>query len=121
MNFVSKLDCLFDIGAPDAVDEIMKSRLLTKEKKEDDVQFYLDQRKDRKATMNGHDKVFEARIEKKLARLNRELVVKGDNNSSVNVEPESYDIEAADGIADDDDCNEVADSSCEAAAEIDQD
>ena len=59
LNFTTKLDTLFDIGAPDAIDDIMKNRLLSTEKKNDDVQFYLDQRGARKATMNGNDKVFE--------------------------------------------------------------
>ena len=56
-NFLAKLDSLFDIGSPDAIQEIMKSNLLTAQKK-DDVAFYLDKKKDRKATMEGHEKIF---------------------------------------------------------------
>ena len=37
----------------------MKSRLLTAQKKDDDAAFYLDKKKDRKAAMDGHDKIFE--------------------------------------------------------------
>jgi len=38
------LDCLFYIGPRDAIQEIMKSRLLSAQKKVDDVAFYLDQK-----------------------------------------------------------------------------
>jgi hypothetical protein len=55
-----KLDCLFDIGAPDAIKEILKCRLLSELKKKD-VDFYLDQRGNRKATMCGHDKVYKTK------------------------------------------------------------
>src|SRR6188472_3692833 len=40
-EYASKLDTLFDIGAADAVEEIMKSRLLSQEKKKEDVEFYF--------------------------------------------------------------------------------
>jgi len=66
LNFTTKLDTLFIIGAPDAIDDIMKNRLLSTEKKNDDVQFYLDQRGERKATMNGNDKVFETKAKAKF-------------------------------------------------------
>ncbi len=38
------MDCLFDIGSRDAIQEIMKSRLLVAQKKVDDAAFYLDQK-----------------------------------------------------------------------------
>ena len=41
-NLVARLDSLFDIGAPHAIDQIVKSRLLSAQKKQDDVDFYLD-------------------------------------------------------------------------------
>ena len=47
VNFLAKLDSLFDIGSPDAIQEIMKTRTLTAPKKDDDVAFYLDQKKKR--------------------------------------------------------------------------
>ena len=37
------LDKLFDIGTKDVVEEIRSNKLLTKETKEEDVNFYLDQ------------------------------------------------------------------------------
>jgi len=36
---VSKLDTLFDISAPDAIEEIMKCRILSAEKKQEDLTF----------------------------------------------------------------------------------
>ncbi|KAK8405417.1 hypothetical protein O3P69_001753 [Scylla paramamosain] len=57
--FVLELDSLFDIGAPDAVQDIESNRLLSMEKKDGDIRFYQDQRTERKGCMLGHDKIFE--------------------------------------------------------------
>lgn len=69
--FTLKLNGLFDIGAANAIEEIFKSRLLSPEKKQDDVNFYIDQRNERKATMNGHDKVFESKVARQASRHRR--------------------------------------------------
>ena len=98
-----KLDGLFDIGAPDAIDEILKSRLLSKEKKDIDIRFYLDQQTDRMATMNGHDKVFEEKAKVKLVRVRRELFRRGNSNTE-NAELENDDNDSQD---DDNDTPEV--------------
>lgn len=71
-NFVARLDSLFDIGAPDAIEDIRKSRLLSAKKKQDDIDFYLDQKKERRAIMDGHDKIFEAKSKMLLAKLESE-------------------------------------------------
>ncbi|KAG7161026.1 hypothetical protein Hamer_G027529 [Homarus americanus] len=42
-NFKSQLDLLWDIGAPDAVEDIEKNRLLTPADKQQDIAFYQDQ------------------------------------------------------------------------------
>ncbi|XP_042208413.1 uncharacterized protein LOC121856780, partial [Homarus americanus] len=47
-NFKSQLDLLWDIGAPDAVEDIEKNRLLTPADKQQDIAFYQDQRGERK-------------------------------------------------------------------------
>jgi len=75
-NFQVRLDTLFDIGAPDAIAEIMKSRLLSLKKKQDDIDFYNDQKADRRASMYGHDKVFETKAEMLVARHAREARIK---------------------------------------------
>lgn len=75
-NFVARLDTLFDIGASDAIADIMKSRLLSAKKKQDDVDFYLDQRQERRASMDGHDKIFETKAEMLLSRQAREARIK---------------------------------------------
>lgn len=75
-NFVARLDTLFDIGAPDAIEAIMKSRLLSAKKKQDDVDFYLDQKHERRASMDGHDKIFETKAEMLLARQAREARIR---------------------------------------------
>ncbi|KAG0714021.1 hypothetical protein GWK47_014949 [Chionoecetes opilio] len=54
--FVLELDSLFDIGASDAIQEIERNRLLSREKKDKDIRFYQDQKTERKAHMSGHDK-----------------------------------------------------------------
>lgn len=70
--FVLELDNLFDIGAADAIDEIRTNRLLSSEKKEEDIQFYRDQQTDRKGHMSGHDKIFEAGATRQLQRQERQ-------------------------------------------------
>ena len=42
------LYCHFDIGSPDAIQKIIKSRLLSAQKKDDHVAFNLDQKRDKK-------------------------------------------------------------------------
>ncbi len=59
--FVLELDSLFDIGHPDAVQDIESNRLLSMEKKDEDIRFYQDQRIERKGRMQGHEKIFETR------------------------------------------------------------
>ena len=59
--FFLKLDSLFDIGASDAIQEIQRNRMLSREKKDEDIKFYQDQKTERKAHMSGHDKIFESR------------------------------------------------------------
>ena len=71
-NFLKDLDKLFDIGTKDVVEEIRSNRLLTKETKEEDVNFYLDQQTTRLAHMSGHDKVFEKKSREKSFREERE-------------------------------------------------
>ena len=71
-NFISELDMLFDIGAPDAIDGIRKSRLLSQKHKDDDIAFYLDQKHERKSSMNGQDKIFEAKALQFLTRIEQE-------------------------------------------------
>ena len=71
-NFISDLDMLFDIGAPDAIDDIRKSRLLSQKHKDDDIAFYLDQKHERKSSMNGQDKIFEAKALQFLTRIEQQ-------------------------------------------------
>lgn len=85
-NFVARLDTLFDIGAPDAIEVIMKSRLLSAKKKQDDVDFYLDQQQERRASMDGHDKIFETKAEMLLARQEREFRLKEREESRVEMQ-----------------------------------
>lgn len=70
-RFQSKLDKLWDIGADDAIEQIMSNRLLDKRDQEEDVQFYLDQQTARVATMSGNDKKFEERLQKRERRDQR--------------------------------------------------
>ena len=112
--FMLKLGGLFDISAADAVDEIMKSRLLTAQKKQDDINFLFDQRNERKAVMDGHDKVFETKAEMQAARLRRsqdQLMPEADAGTSgasdmVALEGES-DIESQDAQSVDDNEEDV--------------
>ena len=55
--FTEKLDKLWDIAPPDAVEVIEKSRFSTEEKKKEDITFNEDQKHSRVTSMIGKDKV----------------------------------------------------------------
>ena len=64
-------DSLFDTGASDAIQEIQRNRLLSREKKDEDIRFYQDQKTERKAHMSGHDKIFESWSQQQAERAAR--------------------------------------------------
>lgn len=70
--FVLQQNSLFDIGALDAVQDIESNRLMSREKKDEDIRFYQDQRTDRKGHMSGHDKIFERRSHQQAVRIERQ-------------------------------------------------
>ncbi|KAG7158405.1 hypothetical protein Hamer_G027380 [Homarus americanus] len=76
-NFKSQLDLLWDIGAPDAVEDIEKNRLLTPADKQQDIAFYQDQRGERKAFMGGNDKIFAAKKRKQEERVEKQRSKQG--------------------------------------------
>ncbi|KAG7160682.1 hypothetical protein Hamer_G031500, partial [Homarus americanus] len=76
-NFKSQLDLLWDIGAPDAVEDIEKNRLLTPAHKQQDIAFYQDQRGERKAFMSGNDKIFAAKKRKQEERVEKQRSKQG--------------------------------------------
>ncbi|KAK8384714.1 hypothetical protein O3P69_014350 [Scylla paramamosain] len=71
--FVLELDSLFNKGAPDAVQNIESNRLLSMEKKDEDIRLYQDQRTERKGLISGHDKIFETRSQQQLQQNKRQL------------------------------------------------
>ncbi|KAG7156415.1 hypothetical protein Hamer_G006168 [Homarus americanus] len=76
-NFKSQLDLLWDIGAPDAVEDIEKNRLLTPADKQQDIAFYQDQRGERKAFMSGNHKIFAAKKRKQEERVEKQRSKQG--------------------------------------------
>lgn len=60
--FSNKLDKLWDIGAPDAIEIIIINRLLSTADKNQDIAFYLDQRNKREAIMSGDDKILKQKV-----------------------------------------------------------
>ena len=70
-EFSRKMDSLWDIAAEGAVQQIMSSSLLGKKEKKEDVEFYLDQRTERKGTMSNIDKKLCKRVEEKKKRESR--------------------------------------------------
>ena len=72
-KFEEGLDSLFDIGAEDVEEDILKNRLLDDETKAEDIAFYKDQQTLRKSRMSGHDKIFETKAWNKIIRENRQL------------------------------------------------
>ena len=69
--FPEKLDKLWDITSPDAVEVIEKSRFLTEEKKKEDIAFYEDQKHDRVSSMIGKDKVLHGQLLQQQIRQQR--------------------------------------------------
>ena len=67
--FLQKLESLFDIASPDAIKILESDRLRTAEATQADIDFYLDQKGERIATMAGLDKVHLETVEKKKKRL----------------------------------------------------
>ena len=53
--FAEALAKLWDIGTPDAIQTIPKSKILTKERKAENIFFYEDQRNARKGATGGKD------------------------------------------------------------------
>ncbi|KAG7155567.1 hypothetical protein Hamer_G030873 [Homarus americanus] len=76
-NFKSQLDLLWDIGAPDAVEDIEKNRLLTPADKQQDIAFYQEQRGERKAFMSGNDKIFATKKRKQEERVEKQRSKQG--------------------------------------------
>ena len=67
--FLQKLESLFDIASPDAIKILESDRLRTAEARQADIDFYLDQKSDRIASMAGLDKVYLETVQKKKKRL----------------------------------------------------
>ena len=53
-DFKKRLDLLWDIGAPEAIEVIRRNYLLFVACKEKDVSFYIDQQYPRKGSMSGN-------------------------------------------------------------------
>jgi len=66
--FRNSLEKLWDIGSPNALQIILQNRLLSSEKKNEDIAFYEDQRGERKAVMSGMDKVFQRGVQRQQER-----------------------------------------------------
>ena len=69
--FVLELDSLFDTGASYAIHDIESNRVLSREKRDENMRLYQDQKTDRKAHMSGHDKIFESRYKQQVERAGR--------------------------------------------------
>ena len=69
--FRNSLEKLWDIGSPNAIQTILQNRLLSSDKKNEDIDFYEDQRGERKAFMSGMDKVFQRALQKQQKRRNQ--------------------------------------------------
>jgi len=90
------LDCLFYIGLRDAIQKIIKSWLLSAQKKVDDVAFYLDQKRDRKATIDGHDKSFEIKAKMQEEQCNSKIMLSDEEKERVENEDRQHDQEEED-------------------------
>ena len=71
--FEKKLDQLFDIAHPNAIQILQSDRLRTAEAKQADVDFYLDQKGPRVGYMEGLDVVHKEAVEKKKNKLRLKL------------------------------------------------
>ena len=75
-KFEEDLDKLWDIGSADVIDVIRTNRLLSEEKKEEDVEFYRDQQGARLAVMTAKDNVFAEKAKAKVLRKDKELAAR---------------------------------------------
>lgn len=71
--FSKVLNELWDIAAPDWQEAILKDRLLTPADKQEDINFYCDQRGARISTIRGLDKLFAKKKKRKDEREDMEL------------------------------------------------
>ena len=74
----------------------MKSRLLTAQKKVDDVAFYLDQNRERKTTIDGLDKSFEIKAKIQEEQYNSKLMLSDEEKERVENEDRQHDQEEED-------------------------
>ena len=79
--FRNSLEKLWDIGSPNAIQIILQNRLLSSDKKNEDIDFYEDQRGERKALMSGMDKVFQRALQKQQKRRNQPEILETETSS----------------------------------------
>ena len=70
---LSKL--LWDIGASDVIQMIQKNKMLSKERKAEDIFFYEDQQSARKGVIGGKDALYKKSVQKHQERFARSIVV----------------------------------------------
>ena len=69
--FKNSKEKLWDVGSPNAMQTILRNRLLSSDKKNEDILFYEDQRGERKAFVSGTDKVFQRAVQKRRNQPDR--------------------------------------------------
>ena len=78
--FEEDLSKLWDIGASDAVQIIQKNKMLSAEKKIEDIAFYDDQRNARNSVISGKDVMLQKSLQKRQERKAR-LIISGQSSS----------------------------------------
>ena len=72
-KFLTDIDSLFDIAAPDAIELIQKDRLRLEKDKDEDIKFLMGQRsKEQVGSLGSNDKRFEKSVSNKKKRLDNE-------------------------------------------------
>ena len=94
-DFKKRMDQLWDIGAPDAVEVIRSSRLLPAASKEEDIAFYADQKGPRKGSMSGNDKIFAAkkRLQKDRREKEQQARCRRDDDAGMRSESRSMSVD----------------------------
>ena len=67
--FAEALSKLWDIGASDAIQTIQKNKMLSKERKAEDIFFYEEQQSARKGVIEGKDVLYKKSVQKRQERF----------------------------------------------------
>jgi len=104
-NFLAKLDCLLGIGSHNALQEIIKSWLLSFQKKDDDVSLYLDQKETERKPWTFNDKRLKIKAKMQQIRYNWKIMFSDEEKERVEKEGRQDDEDNENMVSNDEEQN----------------